>query len=114
MIVIVNKPRPDAHVFADLLFPPGRNIDSDGDADIVYTRDWHYLYLKDRESDLSALTLEAEKTKLLRFEVKSQSPSQQELAAIYLYLYCGKSIEDAGKTLSSSDITRLKKDTAHK
>lgn len=41
--VTVRKPRPDFRVFIDLLFGPGWNVDTDGDADPVWSRDWREL-----------------------------------------------------------------------
>lgn len=55
----VRKPRPDFRVFIDLLFGPGRNVDTDGDADPVWSRDWRELSITDRESDAPTVEIHA-------------------------------------------------------
>ncbi|WNO10070.1 hypothetical protein [Teredinibacter sp. KSP-S5-2] len=98
--VIVKKPRPDFRVFIDLLFGEGRSVDSEGDANSVHSRDWRDLYLKDRESDDPKVELYSEAVSPLYFEVESESQRLEELAALYLYLYCGDSIQsDTGYCL---------------
>ena len=50
-IVKVNQSRPDFRVFIDLLYGYGHNVDTDGDSFRPESREWKYLYIKDRESD---------------------------------------------------------------
>lgn len=106
--VIVKNPRPDFRVFVDLLFGFGRNIDSDGDSNPVYSRSWRELYISDRESDEPHVELYSELLDPLQFEVKSKSKRLEELAALYLYLSCGVSMEKDGVFFSEQDIQALK------
>ena len=50
-IVKVNQSRPDFRVFIDLLYGYGHYVDTDGDSFRPESREWKYLYNKDRESD---------------------------------------------------------------
>ena len=54
-VISVKKRRPDFRVFIDLLFGPDREVDSDGDAHEVYSRQWRDLYLRDRETNSPSL-----------------------------------------------------------
>ena len=85
--VIVKNPRPDFRVFGDLLFGFDRNVDSEGDAFPVCSREWRDLYLKDRESDEAHVELSSEAVVPLQFKVESKSQRLEELAALYLYYY---------------------------
>ncbi|MDP2596562.1 hypothetical protein [Alteromonas stellipolaris] len=107
--VLVREPRPDFRVFIDLLFGRGRNVDSEGDAFPVFSREWRDLYLKDRESEEPAVEIYAEETSPLIFEIKSESSRLEELAALYLYLYCGYSISK-DKDYLADDIVSVLKD----
>jgi hypothetical protein len=106
--VIVEKPRPDFRVFIDLLFGYQRNVDSEGDASKVYSRDWQDLYLRDRESKEPPVEIYSLTEIPLLFAVSSQSSRLEELAAIYLYLYCGTSIEVDDEVLPDITIKHLK------
>lgn len=108
-IVKIDRPRPDFRVFIDLLFGPGRNVDTDGDADIVWSRDWRELYIKDRESDAPPLEIYAAPESPSQFEIKSEDPRLAELAAVYLHVYCGHTIEYGGASLSRNEVEALQK-----
>jgi len=106
--VIVKNSRPDFRVFIDLLFGFESNVDSEGDIVPVFSREWHDLYLKDRESSEPFVELYAEPSLPLNFEIRSESNRLGQLAALYLFLYCGESIEIDGQFLSDSHIEELK------
>ena len=105
--VTVRKPRPDFRVFIDLLFGPGWNVDTDGDADPVWSRDWRELSITDRESDAPTVEIHAAADDPTRFEVKSGSAPLAELAALYLYSYCGEALERDGVAVSLDEYERL-------
>lgn len=105
--VRATRHRPDFRVFIELLYGHGRNVDTDGDAEPVFSRSWTWLYLKDRESDDPALTIAAESEGSSHFTVKSASPRLQELAALYLFLHCGVSISAQGRMLDEENLARL-------
>ena len=99
--------RPDFRVFIDLLYGHGRNVDTDGDAEPVFSRSWTWLYLKDRESDDPAVTIAAEPEGSPEFTVKSASPQLEELAALYLFLHCGESIWVESSMFDEENVERL-------
>lgn len=105
--VIANNLRPDFRVFVDLLFGYGRDVDSDGDAFPVFSREWRELYLKDRESDEPPIEICAEELNPLEFKIESKSQRLEELASIYLYQYCGDSMSIDGLRLSQGKINEL-------
>jgi len=106
-IVTVTKPRPDFRVFIDLLFGFGRNVDSDGGAHEVCSREWRDLYIRDRESDEPKVELYSEDVTPLKFEIKSESKRLEELSALYLYVYCGSQIEKDGLSLDEAALDTL-------
>lgn len=106
--VIVHKPRPDFRVFIDLLFGAGRNVDADGDADPVSSREWLELYITDRESNAPNVELQAEACDPTLFEVRSESAQLAELAALYLYLYCGEVLKRDGVAVGPDECAHLK------
>lgn len=108
LTVTVCKPRPDHRVFGDLLFGPGRNLDSDGDADPVWSRNWRDLYLKDRESARAKVEIYAPDDRPTVFEIISEDIELAELAALYLYLYCGQMIERDGISVGQNELSTLK------
>ncbi|SFM22440.1 hypothetical protein [Marinobacter zhejiangensis] len=108
MKVIVDKPRPDFRVFFDLLFGQGRNVDSEGDAYPVFSREWRDLYFKDREGDEPKVEIYAEIGNPLEFEVESKSVRLEELSALYLFLFCGDSISKGGIDLGVDAVNQLK------
>jgi hypothetical protein len=93
--VEISKERPDFRVFIDLLYGFGRNIDSEGNSNPVYSRAWTELYIKDRESDDAAVEIFSTQEQPSIFTVSSSSCRLEELAALYLFLTCGKSIVGA-------------------
>lgn len=105
--VTVHKPRPDFRVLIDLLFGEGWNVDTEGDADPVWSRDWRELSIKDRESDTPKLEVYAAADDPTRFEVRSDAALLAELAAIYLYSYCGEALELDGVTFGPDECARL-------
>lgn len=108
IVVIVDKPRPDFRVFIDLLYGLGRNVDTDGDANDVWSRDWRELYIRDRENDASGVEIYAAPEPSPRFGVTSDDAELGELAALYLYMFCGAVIERNGQALSADEISHLK------
>lgn len=105
--VTVRKPRPDFRVFIDLLFGAGWNVDTDGDADPVWSRDWRELSIRDRENDAPKVEVYAAADDPTRFEVRSDAAPLAELAAIYLYSYCGEALEQDGVAVSPDECARL-------
>lgn len=106
--VYVNKDRPDFRVFIDLLYGAGRNVDTDGNSNPVNSRTWTYLYMFDRESNEPPVVLLSLQANPAIFEVKSKSQALETLAALYLFLYCGKSIVFGDRELEQSEIENLK------
>ena len=107
--VSINKNRPDFRVFVDLLYGPERNVDTDGDSNIVTSRSWRYLYIADRESDDPSVEIYEGEKDPDTFEVVSESQELETLAALYLYLYCGASIKVGDVALNQQEIEKLKK-----
>lgn len=102
--VIVNRPRPDFRVFIDLLYGPDTAVDSDGDSDPVWSREWHDLYLRARESDAPKVEIYAAPETPDKFGICSEDYYLTELAAFYLFLHCGDRISKDGKSLTQSDL----------
>ena len=107
-VVIVDKPRPDFRVIVDLVHGPGRNVDTEGDAKEVWSRDWCELYIRDRESAEPRVEIHAAPEPPLKFGVVSADAELAELAALYLYVYCGVVIERDNQALSAEETSRLK------
>lgn len=105
--VRVNGERPDFRVFTDLLYPPGRNFDSDGDASDPACRNWTWLYLRDRESDAAPLEIEAFTDDIQLFAIRSDDSEQAALAALYLLRYCGTTLTRNGTPLDPIEIDIL-------
>ncbi|WP_321489126.1 hypothetical protein [uncultured Hyphomonas sp.] len=108
LVVIVDKPRPDFRVFIDLVYGPGRDVDTDGDANEVWSRNWRELYIRDRENDVSGVEIYAAPEPSPKFGVTSDDAELRELAALYLYMFCGALIERDGQDLSTDEISHLK------
>ena len=105
--ITVIRDRPDFRVFIDLLYSQEHNVDTDGDAIPVNSRNWTYLYIKDRMSDDPSVEIVAQHNDLSTFEVKSKSKKLAELTAIYLFDSCGSAIEYDGKPLDKTVIDEL-------
>lgn len=103
--VSVIKSRPDFRVIIDLVFGKNRNVDSEGNSNPVYSREWTDLYIKDRESESPSIEIDAESS---LFNIESDSAEFEELVALYLFLYCGSKIICNGKSLDEEDIGKLK------
>ncbi|WP_248739025.1 hypothetical protein [Pseudomonas sp. MWU12-2029] len=105
--VTVVSERPDFRCFLDLLYGPGRNVDTDGNSYPVNSRSWTYLYVKDRESDDPYIEIEASEVDVSRFTVQSDSPRLEVLCALYLYLTCGGAISSSDQALDTAAIEIL-------
>ena len=55
--VRITNARPDFRVFIDLLYNRARDVDTDGDSEPANSRNWTNLYIKDRESNDSAINI---------------------------------------------------------
>ena len=106
--VKINAARPDYRVFIDLLYGNERDVDTDGNSIPVNSRNWTCLYIKDRDGGDPCLNIFACDSDETRFEVTSDAPQLEELAALYLYLYCGSVITYIDKNLIFEDIQKLK------
>jgi hypothetical protein len=104
--VDIVKERPDFRVFIDLLFGPGRNVDTEGDSSPVNSRTWSCLFIKDRENNSPHVEIERVDDRL--FQVDSASTDFEELVALYLFLFCGKNIKANGELLNEIQIELLK------
>jgi len=107
--ITVTKNRPDFRVFIELLYSQEHNVDTDGDAIRVNSRSWTYLYIKDRMSDDPSDVIEAQDNDPSTFRVESESKKLAELTAIYLFDYCGSSIEYDGEKLDGAVIDELRR-----
>lgn len=105
--VVVVADRPDFRCFLDLLFGPGRNVDTEGDSYPVNSRSWTLLHMKDRESDAPSVEIYASEVDESRFKVQSESSRLEELAALYLYLTCGETISNSDQALDKAVIESL-------
>ena len=104
--VKVKRERPDFRVFIELLYGFDRNVDTDGNAYPVNSRVWSSLYIRDRESDDPPVTINAHKEVADLYEVKSEKIELMEMAALYLYHYCGEIISFFDKPLDTETIQR--------
>jgi hypothetical protein len=105
--VKVVKDRPDFRCFIDLLYGSGRNVDTDGDCNVVHDRLWTWLYISDRESNDPRVEIVASESDPEDFSVISDSPELEELVALYLFLTSGESIRSSGRLLGISDVEHL-------
>lgn len=105
--VMVVTDRPDFRCFLDLLYGPGRNVDTEGDSYPVNSRTWTYLYMKDRESDAHPIMIQASEIDESQFIVQSESSRLEELAALYLYLTCGETISSSAQAVDKAVIESL-------
>ncbi|MEM8675124.1 MAG: hypothetical protein AAGF83_14805 [Cyanobacteria bacterium P01_G01_bin.67] len=106
--VTVIKSRPDFRVFIDLLCSCNKNVGTEGNSTPVNSRFWTDLYICDRESDDPEIQIYLPQYSDNVFEIKSESKDLEELAALYLFLYCGNKICTDGKILEAHVVKRLK------
>ncbi|OMG90707.1 hypothetical protein BIZ92_20575 [Achromobacter xylosoxidans] len=106
-IVTVVGDRPDFRCFLDLLYGPGRDVDTDGDSFPVSSRSWTYLHVKDRESDDPCVEIQVNEADGAIFNVQSESSRLEELAALYLFLACGGSISSTDRELDEASVRSL-------
>ena len=106
--VQVAKNRPDFRVFIDLLYGFEHNVDTDGDSMPVNSREWTFLYIKDRMSQESSVWITGEKSIPAIFEIKSESRRLEELSALYLFEYCGSQMEHDGEVIQVDSIPGLR------
>lgn len=90
--VDIKSDRPDFRVFIDLLYSADHPVDTDGDAETADSRDWNTLYIADRQKKEPVLRIYKQDDLPHTLIVQSESERQEELAALYLFLYCGKNI----------------------
>jgi hypothetical protein len=100
--------RPDFRVFIDLLHGAGSNVDTDGNSFPVNSRRWTQLYIADRSGDRIPVVIEAVDDQPNLFSVVSKSERLGELAATYLYLYCGDGMATSAGPLSATQIDALR------
>lgn len=105
--VTVVSDRPDFRCFLDLLYGPGREVDSDGDANPVYSRSWTFLYARARENEAPCVEIFASGAGDGAFTIQSDSARLEELAALYLFLTSGDAISCSGQPLDQAAIERL-------
>ncbi|WP_284428341.1 hypothetical protein [Acidovorax sp. SUPP950] len=101
-IVKIDRERPDFRVFIDLLFGPGWEVDTEGNAHPVNSRTWTSLYMADRTRKEPSVTIEASEDDPELFEVESASTRLEELAALYLFLCSGSAIVAPDGALSDA------------
>ena len=107
-IVEVKNKRPDFRVFIDLLYGYNHNVDTDGDAYPVYSRDWKELFIANREKANSFIEIIANEQSQELFEIKSDEQELEIISALYLYEYCGSNIIKDNKKLSLELINNFK------
>lgn len=107
-LVEINQNRPDFRAFIDLLYGAGRNVDTDGDANPVYSRTWTYLYIADRERDDPAVDIYELEEQPGVYAVESESERLMQLSALYLFMTCGSSLVHRSCALTADAISVLK------
>lgn len=120
--VKANRDRPDFRVLIDLLFGPGRNVDTSGNCKFPSDRSWTDVYIRDRESDAPSVKAwvhedywdEDDNCLELVFHVESCDTETEEAVAIYLYGYCGEYISTETDRLTDDQISRLRQKHAEK
>ena len=105
--VKIIKNRPDFRVFLDLLDYLDKNSNGTGDSIPIYTRTWTEFYMEDREEPHYFIDIFPTDEDDSYFEIKSNNSDFAEMCSVYLYEYCGKSIETEGKKLSIQTISDL-------
>jgi len=120
--VKANRDRPDFRVLIDLLFDAGRNVDTSGNCRFPADRSWTDVYIRDRESDASSVTVwvhedhwdDDDNCLELIFHIESKDIVTEEAVAIYLYNYCGEHISTETERLRDDEIASLRKKHAAK
>ncbi|BBP85099.1 hypothetical protein PHLH8_47410 [Pseudomonas sp. Pc102] len=107
-LVEINQNRPDFRVFIDLLYGARRDVDTDGDANPVYSRTWTHLYLADRESDDPPVDISELEGRPGVYVVESESERLMQLCALYLFMKCGSSLVQNSHALTVDEISALK------
>jgi len=106
--VKVKSKRPDFRVFIDLLYGHNHNVDTDGDAYPVYSKNWKELFIASREKLNSSIEIIANDQNQELFEISSLEEDLELIGALYLYEYCGSSIIKDDKELSLESINNLR------
>lgn len=119
--VYIKTERPDFRVFIGLIYSDKHDVDTEGNANPVNSRDWTELYIKDRQSNDPPIEIwenlvydekkdvyvPVHKNQLV-LVVKSALSNFEEIVAIYLFLFSGDEIYFNGKKLQPSEIEYLK------
>lgn len=100
--VRVNSARPDFRTFLHLAYGIEANVDTDGDAKPVYTREWTYLYMRLRED--GAKPVRAEAVDGDWWAVESDDAALAEVVALYLFEVCGAAIERDGHSVAPETV----------
>jgi hypothetical protein len=106
--VEIDRDRPDFRVLVDLLYGHGRNVDTEGNSYPVNSRTWTELYIKNRESNDPAVDIALREGAPATFEITSGSSRLEELAALYLCIFCGQSLSHEGVYLPPERISQLR------
>ena len=77
-------PRPDFRLVITFLWSDMRNVDSDGDSHNPASRQWTWLYLKDRVASSSSVDVSAVSTDPLLLAVESEDAALAARVAIFL------------------------------
>mgnify|MGYP007073207982 CR=1 FL=1 len=114
--VIAKAARPDFRVIIDLLFEPGREIDTSGNCRYPKDIEWTDLYVKDRESDRPPVNIwipeqywdDDDNCLQFVFYIESADVIAEEAVAIYLFDYCGESILENQRALNADERRTLR------
>ena len=115
-IVTANSNRPDFRVLIDLLFDPGRNVDTSGNCRFPDDKSWTDVYIKDRESEQPHVVAyvpeeywdDDDNCIQETFHIKSEHGDSEESVAIFLYDYCGHEIWEDNRKLSEFERNELR------
>ncbi len=105
-VVHVIGPRPDFRVFVALLYSDMHNVDTEGNSLPVHSRQWTYLCIKDRESEDPPVEIAAQEDTDY-FEIESEDQRLEQLAALYLFRFCGDGIEADGRAIPPDEEAAL-------
>ena len=114
--------RPDFRVLIDLLFDPGRNVDTSGNCRFPEDQSWTDVFIRDRESNQPHVVAYVpdeywdDDDNCLRelFHIKSEHQDSEEVVALFLYEFCGDTIWDDSGRLSELEIETLRKKHSEK